>query len=77
MDEDIYVDEKTPEQALIELCKKLNAGKYDILLILAGAGSSPSEAEKMYDKLSAEYRRSEIIMVNGDQPIYDYILILE
>ena len=75
--DDIYVDEKTPEEALVQLCKKLDAGSYDILLILAGAGSDPAQAEKLYDTLSAEYRRSEIIMVNGDQPIYDYILILE
>jgi hypothetical protein len=31
----------------------------------------------MVDTLTAKYTRSEVIMVNGDQPIYDYILILE
>ena len=75
--DEIYIDEKTPEEALVGLCDKLGAGSYDILLIIAGAGSNAAEAEKMYDVLKAKYRRSEIIMVNGDQPIYDYILILE
>ncbi len=75
--DDIYVDEKTPEEALVNLCEKLSAGSYDIILILAGADSTGDRAERMYDELSARYRRSEIIMVNGDQPIYDYILILE
>ena len=75
--DDILVDEKTAEDALDKLCEKLRAENYDILLILAGAGSNAAAAEKLYDVLRARYKRSEIIMVNGDQPIYDYILILE
>ena len=75
--ENIYVDEPTAEDAMIALCDKLNAGNYDILLILAGKEPSADNARKMVDTLSAKYKRSEVIMVNGDQPIYDYILILE
>ena len=75
--DDIYVDEKTPEDALIGLCDKLNAGNYDILLILAGADPSEENAQKTADALSAKYPRSEVIMLGGGQPIYDYILILE
>lgn len=73
----IYVDAKTPEEAMISLCESLNAGGYDILLILAGAEPDDNEAAKLADTLSKSYRRSEVIMVNGGQPIYDYILILE
>lgn len=75
--DEIYVDEPTAEDAMIALCDKLNAGNYDILLILAGKEPSAENARKMVDTLSAKYKRSEVIMVNGDQPIYDYILILE
>lgn len=75
--DDIYVDEPSAEDAMIALCDKLNAGNYDILLILAGEEPSAENARKMVDTLTAKYTRSEVIMVNGDQPIYDYILILE
>ncbi len=75
--DNIYVDEPNAEDAMIALCDKLNAGNYDILLILAGKEPSAENARKMVDTLSAKYKRSEVIMVNGDQPIYDYILILE
>ena len=75
--EDIYVDEKTAEDALIGLAEKLDAGKYDILLILAGEEPDPDDAAKMVETLQKQYGRTEIIMVNGGQPIYDYILILE
>ena len=73
----IYVDSKTPEEAMLGLCEDLNAGSYDILLILAGADPSNEAAAKLADELTARYKRSEIIMLNGGQPIYDYILILE
>ncbi|WP_316607654.1 DAK2 domain-containing protein [uncultured Ruminococcus sp.] len=73
----IYVDEKTPEAALTALCESLNAGDYDILLILAGGDTDAGQASKMAEGLTASYRRSEVIMLDGGQPIYDYILILE
>ncbi len=75
--DEIYVDEKSAENAMLALCEKLKAGDYDILLILAGADADDSAASEMADRLSAKYKRSEVIMVNGGQPIYDYILILE
>lgn len=73
----IYVDEKSPEAALTALCESLNAGDYDILLILAGSDTDAGQASKTAERLTASYRRSEVIMLDGGQPIYDYILILE
>ena len=73
----IYVDEKSPEAALTALCESLNAGDYDILLILAGSDTDAGQASKTAERLTAGYRRSEVIMLDGGQPIYDYILILE
>ena len=75
--DDIYVDEKTPEQALIGLCDRLNAKSYDVMLILAGVDCDAEAAGTMYDTLKNAYRRTEVIMLQGDQPIYDYIMILE
>jgi len=75
--DDIYVDEKTAEDAMLGLCEKLDAGSYDIILLLAGEDAGEQAAQKLCDDLTAKYPRSEVIMVNGGQPIYDYILILE
>ena len=75
--DEIYVDEKTAEDAMFGLCEKLNAGSYDILLILAGAEPTDENASRVAQTLTEKYPRSEVIMVNGGQPIYDYILILE
>ena len=73
----IYVDDKTPEAAMLGLCESLDAGRYDILLILAGSEPDDKAAAELADTLEKRYKRSEVIMVNGGQPIYDYILILE
>lgn len=75
--DDIYVDEKTPEDAMLGLSEKLEAGRYDVMLILAGKDADAEKAAAMYETLKKQYRRTEIIMLQGDQPIYDYIMILE
>ena len=61
---------------MLGLCGSLDAGGHDILLILAGVDAGDSAAAKMADELSARYKRSEVIMLNGGQPVFDYILIL-
>ena len=75
--DDIYVDEKTPEDAMLGLCGKLGAGNYDIILLLVGEDADEQSAQKMCADLTAKYPRSEVVMIEGGQPIYDYILILE
>ena len=74
--DDIYVDEHSPEDALVALSGELEAGGYDIMLILAGAESQPEAADAMCGRLSALYPRTEVIMMDGGQPVYDYVMIL-
>ena len=73
----IYVSEKQKNDALTNLTEKLGAGDYDIMLLLVGSDATNEEAQAAYAKLKESYRRTEIIMINGGQPIYDYIIILE
>ena len=74
--DDIYVSEQNPEDALISLSGELEAGGYDIMLILAGADTDGDAASRMCDRLRSLYPRTEVIMMDGGQPIYDYIIIL-
>ena len=76
VDDDIFTCESTAEDALAALSEELNAGDYDILLILAGADADADKASALCDRLSASYKRTEVIMMDGGQPIYDYIIIL-
>ena len=69
---EILTSGATPEEALMSLSEALDAGSHDVILVFAGEGGRPDAA----DPLTAKYRRSEVIVVPGGQPVYDYILVL-
>lgn len=73
----IYTDSRNRKEASLALAEKLGAGDYDVALLICGADVSKDEAGELYDELSAKYKRTEFIMIDGGQPIFDYILILE
>ncbi len=73
----ILVDDGSRDDALMLLSEKLNAGRYDIMLVIYGESISEAEAEEVKKRLRLKYRRAEIVMIYGGQPIYDYILVLE
>lgn len=76
-DDVIYVDDSDPVTAAEGLCEKLNAGKCDVLLIICGSGTSDDDAKRLCLKLQEKYKRTEVILINGGQPIYDYIIVFE
>ena len=73
----VYVDEKNRADALLGLAEKLNASRYDIMLVLCGADATPEDSDRIYAELRTRCRRTEVIMLDGGQPVYDYIMILE
>ena len=77
VDDTIYVSEKDKNDAIAGLCEKLGAKDYDIMLLIVGSDVTEEESKAAYARLKETYRRTEIIMINGGQPIYDYIIILE
>ncbi len=77
VDDTIYIDEEERKEAVTGLCEKLNAGDFDIMLVLVGDSVSKEESESVYAKLKDAYKRTEVILLDGGQPVYDYIIILE
>ena len=73
----IYTDSASRVQAAEELAEKLKAGDYSILMLIRGAGIPEDEAAQLCDALEKKYRRTEIIPIDGRQPIHDYIMIYE
>lgn len=63
-------------EALKELASKLNAGQADIFIIFRGADAPEEEAEALKSAFEKEYPLTEIILIEGDQPVYDYILLI-
>lgn len=73
----IYTSTDTRNKAALELAASLDAGARDVIILICGADVPDDEANELYAKLSAEYRKTEIIMQNGGQAVYDYVMILE
>ena len=73
----IYTAQKDPSAAAAALADALGAGNFDILILLAGSGVDPQAAGALRDELEEAYPMTEIILLDGGQPIFDYIMIFE
>ncbi len=73
----IYVDDSDGVRAAETLCDKLNAGGYDVILLICGSETTDDDAKRLCISLQEKYKRTEVIMINGGQPVYDYIIVLE
>ena len=75
--DDVYIDNSIRSEAAFGLAEKLNAGRYDIMLVICGEDTPKEETDALYGKFKETFKRTEVIMIDGGQPIYDYIIILE
>ena len=73
----IYVDASDRTEAAAVLAEKLHAERFDILLLVSGQGVPDAEASALLERLRKAFPRMEIISLQGGQPVYDYVLILE
>ena len=63
-------------EAVKQLSANLDAGGADIFIIFKGADSPSAEAETLREDLERQYPSTEVILIDGDQPVYDYILLI-
>ena len=73
----VYTDNASRVQAAEDLAEKLGAGDYSILMLIRGNGVPQDEADGLLEVLEKKYRRTEIIPIDGRQPIHDYMMIFE
>ena len=63
-------------EALKSLAAKLNAGTADIFIIFKGEDAPAEEAESLKVAFERQYPATEVILLDGGQPVYDYILLI-
>ena len=73
----VYVDNASRIEAARQLAERVGAGSFDILILLKGEDADPDEAGSLSAWLSGKYPGTEVILIDGGQPVYDYIMILE
>ena len=73
----IYTDSPEAKAAALALADALGADDFGILLLVRGQDADAAEAEAIREALEAAHPLTEVILLEGGQPIYDYIMILE
>lgn len=68
---------ETAGEALFGLAKALGAGDYGIMLLVSGCEAELSESREAAEKLQKEFPLVEVIPLDGGQPVFDYLIILE
>ena len=74
---DILSHSKDRNEAVRGLCSGMNAGDADVLVLFKGRDVPQQEADSLLEDLQGCLRNTEVVMTDGGQPVYDYILILE
>ncbi len=74
--DEILSDGKSREEALELMLEKRPIEDYGVMMILVGQDTDKSAAKEICDKLQKKYKSTEVISIDGGQPIYDYIAVL-
>lgn len=74
---EVFASTKNREEALLALAEKLNMQNFDIAILFYGNNVDEKEAKELEKILKEKYNRQELYLLDGGQPVYDYILILE
>lgn len=74
---DIIADSDSRLDAARKTADKLGLGGYDVCIILRSADASAEEASELESYINSHYPNTEVYLLYGGQPIYDYIIILE
>ncbi len=73
----ILAEAKKISPTFFGLAKELKAEKFDIAILVFGKDINKDEAKSIEKKFRKEYNKVETYTIDGGQPIYDLILILE
>lgn len=69
--------EKTPEQALLAALEKIDLSNFGVMLLFYGKDASLNAANSLKTKINESYCDIELFFNEGDQPVYDYLAVLE
>ncbi len=75
--DDIRADRVTRNEAALALAETLPTADCGAMLLLVGTDASEDEAQTLCRTLEKTYPHTEFIMIDGGQPVYDYMLVLE
>ena len=73
----IYINDCDANDTALQLAKDMHAENFGVLLLLSGHDANPQETERLCEALTKAYPRTEVIRIDGGQPVHHYILVGE
>ncbi len=64
-------------EALLQTLENIGFRKYDICILFVGRDAGMEEGERMEAEISKRYKGKEVYLINGNQEVYDYIVVIE
>ncbi len=73
----IYSDDEDKNRAAEKLLEAAGASERGLMLVFTGENTTEEEAEEIKNHISERYPETETIVIEGNQPVYDYMFVLE
>ena len=73
---EIVADDPDRAKLTQALCAKMDFADHEVAIVISGAEAPAAEAEALLQQLQAQYPRTEMMLTEGGQPVYDYIIVL-
>ena len=73
----IYINDGNVNDTAMQLAKEMHVENCGVLLLLVGRDVTDEQASALFASLTKAYPRTEVIRIDGGQPIHDYILVGE
>lgn len=73
----IYINDGDVNDTAMQLAKEMHVEDCGVLLMLVGRDVTDEQACALCAALTKQYPRTEVIRIDGGQPIHDYILVGE
>ena len=75
--DEILVSKETQKEAYLSLAEKLDFSSHEICILIKGKDGSNEDTENLSDWISKNYPLCEVYAIDGNQDIYNQMIILE
>ena len=73
---EIVADDPDRAKLAQALAGKMDFAAHEVAIVFSGEGVPAAEAESLLQQLQSQYPRTEMMLTEGGQPVYDYIIVL-
>ena len=77
LDKDIAAVTSTPEDAAVELCRRMVTDESGVITVYYGEETKQEDADRLINQLTDEFGDLDISLCYGGQPVYYYIISVE